>query len=171
MWQRRTFHDCANELASISERFRLAYTDTLPPHMVKMKNGILEECSKNGVDVLKVLALSIRSEQDYGILPNNRLVVGAQKEPVTDGNIYACKKYYCGQYKEYCETKNYEPMYLRVALNKIAHANPIESSFYADEQVHDLILIGTYRDRKWIALLSLLDLIKVVKELPDRNIP
>ena len=76
MWKRKTFHECANELASISERFRLAHTNTLPKHLAGSKNDILMECSVKGVDLLKVLALSIRAEQDYGILQTPQLVVG-----------------------------------------------------------------------------------------------
>jgi hypothetical protein len=169
MWKRKTFHECANELASVSERFRLAHTNTLPSHLKKHRSSILEECSKDGVDILKILALSIRSEQDYDILPKQKSMVGAFKEPVTDGCIYVCKSYFRGQYEKYCKTKNFLPLNLRTALNKIAHVNPDESSFYATEHAHGLILVGSNRDKKWVALIDLLALITVVKELPDEG--
>jgi hypothetical protein len=169
MFLRRTFHECANELSSISERFRGAYLEMFP-HLAKNKDSILQETSQKGIEVLKILALSIRSEQDYGIQPHTSMVVGALKEPVTGENISEYKTYYCGQYREYCETKNFNSMNLRTALNKIAHANPVDSTFYASEETHDLILIGSNRERQWIAILSLLDLINVLKKLPDGEI-
>ena len=63
---------------------------------------------------------------------------------------------------------------LRKALNKIVHRNPDPkmNSFYANANYHDLILCGDDRDRtkKWIAVISVIDLCKTIQSIPDRPI-
>jgi len=54
-------------------------------------------------------------------------------------------------------------------LNKIAHADPSQSRFFADDVVHDLILSGkAQNERTWIAIISIFDLCRAVKSLPDQ---
>lgn len=62
------------------------------------------------------------------------------------------------------------PLGLRAALNKLAHANPEGTSFRVGNDVHEIILSGVnQRGRAWIAVISLIDLCRVIKSLPDRN--
>ena len=167
MWQRNTYHDCANELASISERFRMAYTGQL---QTSSNDAIMQECSIKGVEILKVLALSIRSEQDYGLLENPTTIIGAVKDPIEGDRVFFEKRFYEGEFRKKINENSYKPLYLRTGLNKIAHSDPRKSSFYASQDCHDLILVGTRGNNSWIAFFSLLKLIDVIRLLPDMEL-
>jgi hypothetical protein len=78
MWQRRTFHECASELSAISEDFRAAHTNRFGCDRSK-RDRIMLDTSKRGVEVLRILALSIRSDQDFGLTHNDSTPVGALK--------------------------------------------------------------------------------------------
>jgi hypothetical protein len=67
----------------------------------------------------------------------------------------------------YGQQSGYTPLGLRQALNKIAHADPIRSGFFADNNTHDLILSGVNQGDTWIAVISLIDLCSVIKSIPD----
>ncbi len=60
---------------------------------------------------------------------------------------------------------------MREVLNKIAHANPSQAGFFANDVFHDLILSGKdNKGKTWIAIVSIVDLCRAVKSLPDQNI-
>ncbi len=64
----------------------------------------------------------------------------------------------------------FEPLPRREALNKIAHANPYRTGFFADDAVHELILSGNHGSNTWIVIVSITDLCRAVKALPDQNV-
>lgn len=168
MWQRRTLHECADELLQISERFRFhwkshyRYDKSLPA-----RNPILIEASTQGVEILRTLSLAIRSEQDYGLIPRDRTIVGTVRESVTRDDWEQLVSSYR---PPYCELSDFKPLRLREALNKIAHANPSRASFFADKNDHDLILAGERGMGTWYAVISIIDLCKCIKSLPDSTI-
>lgn len=168
MWKRRTFYECADELKAISEDFRAAYTNKFSFGEEK-RNQILQDTSKRGVEVLRILALSVRSEQDYQVIPKNKEIVGALKHTANENEIVGALEHYTPPYNN---KDGFEPLLLREALNKIAHADPDKTSFFASESVHDLILCGKYvrGNNKWIAIISLIDFCNVIKSLPDHNL-
>lgn len=68
----------------------------------------------------------------------------------------------------------YGPLTLREAFNKIAHADPETADYYIRGNPltinHDLLLFGEYRNRKWFAVVSIIELIKAIRSLPDTNV-
>lgn len=169
MWERRTFHQCAEELGVISDDFRAAYTNRWNWDERK-RNGVLSDSSRRGVEILRILALSIRSDQDYGRLGNPREAVGALDENITEG---AARQLIREYRPPYTKLAGFKPLALRQALNKIAHVNPDPSicGFFADDTTHDLLLTGTDRGRLWACVLSLIDFCVLLKSLPDYKIP
>jgi hypothetical protein len=163
MWQRRTFHECASELSAISEDFRAAYTNKFGWDRSK-RDQVMLDTSKRGVEVLRILALSIRSDQDYGLINNDPTPVGALRSKATQAEVLAAIRDYCPPYGQ---LSGYTSLGLRQALNKIIHADPTRSGFFADENTHDLILSGVNQGDIWIAVISLIDLCSVIKSLPD----
>lgn len=127
----------------------------------------MRDSSIRGVELLRILALTVRSEQDTGLILKLPVVVGAVNENVAQEELAFMPSYYRPPYNK---VKNYKPLNLRDALNKIAHANPDGSGFFADEKTHDLILTGKNQGKSWIAIISLLDLCMVIKAIPDRPI-
>jgi hypothetical protein len=165
MWQRRTFHECASELMAISEDFRSAYTNRWNWDKSR-KDQVLRDTSTRGVEVLRILSLSIRSDQDYGLTDNVSTPVGALHAHVAESEALALVRDY---HPSYDRLPGFNPLRLRQALNKIAHANPTRSGFFADATTHDLILTGEERGSTWVAVISLIDLCNVIKSLPDAN--
>ena len=127
---------------------------------------ILQESSEKGIEILRILALSIRSEQDFGNLPKRSITVGALKNAVSENEITVTLSNYQPPYEE---KNDFEPLVLREALNKIAHANPSRAGFFASTATHDLILSGKKGDRNWVAILSIIDLCHAIKSLPDQT--
>lgn len=164
MWQRRTFHGCAEELEIVSKNFRRAYTDSSSIDL-ENRTRILRESSEKGIEILRVLALSIRSEQDFGNVPRSSITVGALNDAASESEITTILSNYQPPYEK---QSDFEPLVLREALNKIAHANPSKAGFFANTATHDLILSGKKRNRNWIAILSIVDLCRAIKSLPDR---
>ena len=165
MWQRRTFHECASELCAISEDFRSAHTNRFGWDRAK-RDRILRDTSTRGVEVLRILALSIRADQDVGLTGTDLTSVGAVRTNATEAEALTAVRTYqppCSQ------LQGFAPLKLRQALNKIAHADPTRSGFFADDNTHDLVLTGLERGSTWIAVISLIDLCSVVKSLPDAN--
>jgi hypothetical protein len=78
MWKRRTLHECAEELEVLSQDFRDAYINK-PELDQQIREKILQESSERGIEILRVLALSIRSEQDVGGIPPVRTTVDSLK--------------------------------------------------------------------------------------------
>jgi hypothetical protein len=163
MWQRRTFHECASELQSISADFRAAHTNRWQWEQSR-KDQVMRDTSTRGVEVLRILALSIRSDQDYGLTPKRPDSVGAVREAATASEATAFIQSYRPPHRA---LTGFLPLRLRQALNKIAHAHPARCGFFADDHTHDLILTGEDRGMSWIAVVSLIDLCAVIQALPD----
>jgi hypothetical protein len=125
----------------------------------------MRDTSTRGVEVLRILALSIRSDQDYGLTPKKpEDSVGAFRESATAPEAAAFIQSYRPPYSG---LTGFVPLRLRQALNKIAHANPARCGFFADDHTHDLILTGEDKGRSWVAVVSLIDLCTVIQALPD----
>jgi len=124
----------------------------------------MRDSSIRGVEVLRILALSIRSDQDYGLTGDSVSYVGALLSDVAESGLADWIKNYRPPYSS---IPGFAPLTLRQALNKIAHANPGKSGFFADATTHDLILAGEDRRKWWIAVISLIDLCAAVNALPD----
>jgi hypothetical protein len=125
------------------------------------------DTSVRGVEILRVLALSIRSDQDYGLVARKPAPVGSWRTGVSSAEVDAVGQMYR---PPYAELPGSSPLSLRDALNKIAHASPVGNGFYADKDSHDLILTGTLGANRWIAVVSLTDLCDVIGSLPDAQI-
>jgi hypothetical protein len=164
MWQRRTFHECASELTGISEDFRAAHTNKFSMARSR-RDQIMLDTSRRGVEVLRILALSVRSEQDFGLTQSDSRPVGALRSRATAEQVLATIRDYRPPYDQ---QTGYTPLGLRQALNKIAHADPNGSGFFADNTTHDLILSGANQGGdSWIAVISVIDLATVIKSIPD----
>ena len=168
MWQRSTYHDCASELEQASDRFREA--------IVRRQAGDSEEntreltrSSKDGADLLKILALSVRPEQDFGLLPHANWQVGTL---VSNADSSEIQSVLTGSTIPPVIVPRATPLDLREALNKIAHMDPRpgKSSFAADRLRHEMVLTGEKSGRHWIAILDILALCEAIKTLPDRSI-
>jgi len=90
MWLRRTFHECADELEMVSQSFRTAFTNS--SRVDQQRRGeILQDSSEKGVEILRILALSIHPEQDYDAAFKNAtqyITVGALKDSVSNKYIF-----------------------------------------------------------------------------------
>lgn len=168
MWQRRSFHECADELLQISEAFRAEWKshyryDT----SLAQRNPILRDASTRGVEVLRILALAVRADQDFGLIPQVSARVGAINE---DATYKDASRVIASYSPPYSSLSGFGVLGLRQALNKIAHANPGRAGFFANAQHHDLILSGKNGAKEWVAVLSIIDLCKAIKSLPDHQI-
>lgn len=170
MWQRRTFHECADELEQVSKNFRTAYNNSYGIDQQKRKE-ILNESSTKGIEILQILALSIRSEQDYDQEFKNathNITVGALKSEANNNEFFDMVKSYRPPYNQ---VTNFKQLSLREALNKIAHVNQDQTNFFANDIIHDLILFGKdFKGKTWIAIISINELCRAVKQLPDQNV-
>jgi hypothetical protein len=166
MWLRRTYHECAAELRQISERFRLALTGEGPWDAAENEE-ILHETSMRGIEVLRILALSIRSDQDYGLTPNEPAPVGALREDILVTEAEALGQTYRPPHDR---LPGFSPLRLRSALNKIAHANPVGNGFYATRKTHDLLITGSLKRQTWMAVISVIEICDVIDSLPDSQI-
>jgi hypothetical protein len=166
MWKRRTFHECAEELEILSQEFRDAYANQSRLDQ-QSREKILQESSEKGIEILRMLALSIRSEQDFGSIPSIHTTVDALNRSANTSEVSATLNSYRPPYSE---KAGFEPLLLREALNKIAHANPYKAGFFADEVIHELILSGNHGANTWIAIVSIADLCRAIKSLPDQNV-
>jgi hypothetical protein len=166
MWQRRTFHECASELRQISDQFRAAYVNTRGWDGAT-RDHMLQDTSTRGVEILRILALSVRSDQDYGLTDGHSDTVGAVRADVVAVEASSVIQTYRPPYSA---LPGFNPLRLRQALNKIAHANPSRCGFFADESIHDLILTGADRGSSWLAVVSISELCSVIESLPDAAI-
>lgn len=174
MWKRATWHECADELDEVCQAFRNAYWGRRhgsrwprdPADEVEMV-----EVSKQAVQLLRALALAVRSEQDFDLVPNAAAVVGALKEEGATPSDAGEVKLQRG-YASMLRTDGYTKLDLRQALNKIAHADPRSADYYVGplDAAHDLLLYGTSRGRTWFAVISLLELVKAIRALPDATL-
>jgi hypothetical protein len=168
MWQRDTYHVCAAELEQASERFREAFLGMRPLGPDERSQELVRS-SKDGVDILKILALSVRPEQDFGSLPHASKQVGKLLCNVGSAETQAALT--AGQLPPIV-LPGATPLELREALNKIAHMDPrpSKSSFAVDEQRHEVVLTGEKHGSPWIAVLDIPALCDAIKALPDRDI-
>jgi hypothetical protein len=168
MWQRGTYYDCASELEQASDRFREA-VDRRKVVGSRESASELASSSKDGFDLLKILALSVRPEQDYGLLQDSKMQVGRWVRNADSSEIKSALT---------CSTSppvivhRAEPLKLREALNKVAHMDPRpgKSSFAANRLLHEVVLTGKKNGHHWIAILDILRLCEAIKALPNRNI-
>ncbi|MFN0277586.1 MAG: hypothetical protein ACKVRN_03175 [Pyrinomonadaceae bacterium] len=131
----------------------------------------MKEASINGVQLLRALALAVRSEQDFGFLPKGISNVGAfKKENAVPADATELKQ--SRGYEYMLGRDGYGPLSLRQALNKIAHADPQTADFYVgpSDKSHDLLLFGDDRGKRWFAAISILQLVKAIHSLPDLKI-
>jgi hypothetical protein len=128
------------------------------------RERIMRDTSMRGVEMLRILALSVRSDQDFGLTNDDSTAVGAYRSKATQAEVLATIRDYR---PPYTQQSGFKPLGLRQALNKIAHADPNGSGFFADENTHDLILSGVNQGDAWIAVVSLIDLCTVIKAIPD----
>jgi hypothetical protein len=166
MWQRRTLHECADELDQVSRRFR----DACGNSGRGADQAEMIEASRKGVEILRVLALAIRSEQDFELIPNSRQIVGAiRKSGASQQDIDKIKE--GGGWQCVVSDDAFCDLDLRSALNKIAHADPLKSDYFVGPGNHDLLLFGTHNRATWLAALSIPELINSVRSLPDTSVP
>lgn len=165
MWQRRTFHECASELEGISRDFRDTYTNKFGWEEPKCQQ-VMVSTSQRGIEVLRVLALSIRSEQDVGLTSRAPTRVGSILHNIDDEKVSLILNSYSPPYSAIAGSRT---LGLRQALNCIAHANPHKCGFFASQLVHDLIVSGSNHGELWVAVFSLIDLCRVIQALPDET--
>lgn len=175
MWKRATWHECADELDEVCRIFRRAYSGKRSKGWPRHPDDVaeMEATSRQGVQLLRALALAVRSEQDFKLVPNAATTVGALKsEGAMPSDAYEVKQR--GGYAGMLEINGYTPLSLRQALNKIAHADPQTADYYVRvfaigeiALAHDLLLHGEDRGKKWFAAISLLELVKAIQALPD----
>jgi hypothetical protein len=173
MWKRATWHECADELDQVCRRFRRAYwgyrSQGWPRHPADEAD--MKESSVEGIKLLRALALAVRSEQDFDLAPNPTSVVGALKNAKALRTDATSVKH-CGGYENMLAVDGYAPLTLRQALNKIAHADPQTADYFVgpSDDSHDILLYGEDRGRNWFAAVSILELVKVIRNLPDTNV-
>jgi hypothetical protein len=126
----------------------------------------MHDVSTRGVEVLRVLAVSVRSDQDYGLTVKDITPVGALKSNSTQAEVLTTIKDYRPPYHQLAGSR---PIGLREALNKIVHADPSRAGYFADNDTHDLVLSGVNLNQRdtWIAVVSLIDICRVIQSLPD----
>lgn len=163
VWKRRTFHECATELEQVSYEFRIAH----------MGNGYTSEAYRQrdlgkasiaGMEILRILVLAIRSEQDYGTVPLESGSVGALIANLSEEKCSNIVENYAAPYTNLDASDH---LGLRDALNKIAHADGRKGGYFADQAEHDLLLCGTLKNKTWLAVISIPALCHEIKKLPD----
>ena len=160
MWQRSSYHEIADELASVSERFRAAEAGRLPFSPTQLRQTMVET-SIDGIALLRALALAVRSEQDYGHGLRGSEIVGQQVVDTSEADRLV------NQIRGIPISLQSQPLVLRDALNKIAHADPALGSYNVEGEAHDLVLSGTQGKRQWVAVISLPKVIAVLRAYPD----
>jgi hypothetical protein len=127
------------------------------------------ESSIEAVQLLRALALAVRSEQDFAAIPPAvAVVVGALKSTGGGAADVEEAKRRRG-YEALLGLAGFQPLMLREALNKIAHADPRAADYYVGprDNAHDLLLTGSRGGHQWFAAVSVLQLIRAIHTLPD----
>lgn len=163
VWKRRTFHECATELEQVSKSFRDAHLSVGDLNEAERQQA-LEQTSIGGFEILRVLALAIRSEQDYGAIPFKSGAVGATFSNVPEDEAQLLVEKYEAPFTS---LEGGAPLHLRDALNKIAHSDGRRGGYFADQVEHDLLLCGSLRNSNWLAVISVPSLCREIKLLPD----
>jgi hypothetical protein len=167
MLRRRTFHECATELEEISSDFRNAYLNEASI-IPDRRQEIMVSASKRGIEVLRILALAIRTDQDWSLLAPDPNQVGAIRNDIPELEVQNIISDYNYPFRE---LQGFQPLNLRGAMNKIAHMHPTLGSFFVSNEHHDLMLSGSIHNNFWVAVISLLDLCQLIKQLPDSELP
>ncbi|MEA5414143.1 hypothetical protein [Synechococcus sp. BA-132 BA5] len=125
--------------------------------------------SKDGVDLLKILALSVRPEKDFRLLINVTSQVGTL---LNNASCTEINSVLTGGQSPPIIVPNAIQLELGEALNKIAHADPREdkSSFAADRLRHEVVLTGEKSGCPWIAVIDIPAMCNAIKALPDKDI-
>ena len=152
MWLRRTLKECADELEQLSNRFIRVYLNKNRSLSQEERDDELRSISINGVEVLRILALAIRSDQDSGLLNRTNDTVGAIKNHLSQEEIDSFSRQYRPPYNE---LTGFSSLKLRDALNKIAHTNGRVTRTAVDDNNHDLILSEKYQNINWLAIISI----------------
>ena len=124
----------------------------------------MNESSIKGIELLRALALAIRSEQDYGHGSRGNEIIGVE---LADTDQVS---HFVHDVRGIPESFNPRGMSLRDSLNKIVYANPACSSFDVEGERHDLILSGTLRASNWVAVISLPKVVNVLRTHPDAEV-
>lgn len=170
MWRRRTFHECTVELRGMSERFRAVYANEFGWNQRRV-DAYLSKVSQEALELLRMLALAIRNEQDYGLATDPALNMGSLKPDAEPNEGLTLLEYCrCMRRPPSTDLQGFGTLGLREALNKVAHADPNQSGFYADSYYHYLILSGTWRSREWVAIFSVPSLCDAIEALPDESL-
>lgn len=166
MWLRRTLRECVGELEQLSNRFVRAYLNNERLSQAE-RDQELRSTSINGVEILRILALAIRSDQDAGLLNRTDDVIGAIKNNLSQEDIDNFPRSYRPPYDQ---LTGFSSLNLRDGLNKIAHTNGRVSRTAVDDNNHDLILSENYRNQRWLAIISIPALCRAIRSLPDRTV-
>lgn len=156
MWARRTYHEIADELSVVSDDFRLADQRGDQQAMVRL--------SVQGVELLRSLALALRSEQDYGGGARSSEPVGDLLEGVANPAFFVLTL------RSIPAAEAPRSLSLREALNKIAHADPSLTSYKLGVGRHDLILSGVLRGSSWVAVVRIPRIVEILRSYPDEAI-
>lgn len=166
VWKRRTFHECATELEQVSYKFRTAHMGNGYTSEADRQRD-LEKTSIAGMEILRILVLAIRSEQDYGTVPLESGSVGALIADLSEEKCRNIVETYAAPYTNLTNLDSSVHLGLRNALNKIAHSDGRKGGYFADQAEHDLLLCGTLRNKTWLAVISIPALCHEIKKLPD----
>lgn len=160
MYSRRTFHECAHELETVCRSFAEA--------LGRNADAVeLAAISRPGIEVLQILTLSVRNEQDALLTTRPTEPVGAYK---TGRDVETATELRRTYSPPFSRLPGFDLLNLRQGLNKVAHADPTDTAFFVDSKNHDLILSGHERGVPWVAVVSLERIANVVKALPDTNV-
>lgn len=167
MWIRDTFKNCGLELLQLSEQFRFVYREWKSQKAIGVKDNLIE-MSVKGRDLLDILALTIRREMDEEGEQFTRKDVGYLKTNSSREQQDAFIKDYV---PDHLEKKNFKPLSLREACNKIAHTKISSTGFFVNDNQHDVILCGYYQGKHWIAVIDIIKFAACVQELPEVKRP
>lgn len=165
MWARDTFHNCAEELRQLSDCFRRAFA-TATPLERKRGNQNLLRYSNEGVVLLRSIALAVRSDQDYRLIPETKQIIGALLQPA-HCRFEDYEASYCPPFRI---QDGFRQLILREGLNKVAHLNPNKTGYRVSDRIHEIIIGGNQHGEDWIAVISILHLCDVIVGLPDHRV-
>lgn len=176
MWQRRSLHGCADELQKVSRQFSSYYWEKQralqrsgleqAPQQISEKMAFL---SADCEHLLRTVARKVRSESYAGHVDDRVGTVGAlrtespEKRPSFE--IFL-------PYTILLERGVAVPLNLRDALSKIVYIDPASTYYFVGsrhrgERPHELRFTCDLHEQMWYAYISILDLVKTVKNLPD----
>ena len=183
MWKRKSWHECAEELKEYSDRFvilhwhqeRRPWSKPTTRRTDELMNE-MQQVSIDALELLKSLAANIRTDQDYGLTDYGGNVGLLKTTNISENEHLKYKQEYrLFKHDDLVKQGHYQNLSLRDGLNKVIHADPSRSDYYVaprykgENAEHALLLYST-KGVEWFAVLSLLRLIEVIKELPDKQL-